>query len=152
MGIAPGVTPPPAIIAMQRRTGTTWAARQAMTGRLYQAGVTLVSGVDSGVSAGKPHGILALAIADRVTAGIPSSAALASATSIAAQACGLGGRKGLLRPSYDADMVVVAGDPVTDITALTQVQAVYRAGHRFSRTAKPVPSTCDRAELVWQRA
>jgi len=152
MGIAPGVTLPPAIIAMQRRTGTTWAARHAMTGRLYQAGVTLVSGVDSGVSAGKPHGILALAIADLVTASIPSSAALASATSIAAQACGLGGRKGLLRPSYDADMVVVVGDPVTDITALTQVQAVYRAGHRFSRTAKPVPSTCDRAELVWQRA
>jgi imidazolonepropionase-like amidohydrolase len=135
MGIAPGVNPPPAVIAMQQRTGTTWAARQAMTGRLHQAGVTLVSGGDSGISAGKPHGILALAIADLVIAGIPAAAALATATSTAAQACGLGGRKGWLRPGYDADIIVVAGDPLTDITALTRVQAVYLAGRAIPSPA-----------------
>src|SRR5262249_32172641 len=97
-------------------------------GRLYRAGVTLVAGVDSGISAGKPHGILALAVADLVTGGIPASAALASATSTAAEACGLGGRKGRLLPGYDADIIVVAGDPLSDISALTRVTAVYLAG------------------------
>jgi imidazolonepropionase-like amidohydrolase len=127
MGIAPGVTPPPAILAIQR-TGATWAARRAMTARLHQAGVALVSGADSGVSGAKPHGMLPLAVADLVTAGIPASAALASATSVAARACRLGERKGRLRPGYDADIIVVPGDPVTDITTLTQVTAVYLAG------------------------
>lgn len=136
MGIAPGITPPPAVLAMQHRTGTTWADRQAMTAKLHHAGVTLVSGADSGISAGKTHGILALAIADLVTAGIPAAAALASATSTAARACGLGGRKGRLRPGYDADIIVVAGDPLARITALTHIQAVYLAGQAIPARTK----------------
>jgi imidazolonepropionase-like amidohydrolase len=137
MGIAAGATPPPAVLAMQQRTGATWGARQAMTGRLHQAGVTLVSGADSGISAGKPHGILALAIADLVTAGIPATAALATATSTAAQACGLGRRKGRLRTGYDADIIVVVGDPLTDISALTHIQTVYLAGHAMPTAREP---------------
>jgi len=128
MGIAPGAAPPPAVLAMQQRTGTTWAARQAMTGALHQAGVTVVSGVDAGISSGKPHGILALAIADLIAGGIPAPGALATATSLAAGACGLGDRKGSLRAGYDADLVLVDGDPLTDIAALRAVRAVYLGG------------------------
>jgi imidazolonepropionase-like amidohydrolase len=128
MGRAPGVTPPPTVLAMLERTGTTWSARQAMTGALHQAGVTVVSGVDAGISSGKPHGILALAIADLIAGGIPAPAALATATSLAAGACGLGDRKGSLRAGYDADLVLVDGDPLTDIAALRAVRAVYLGG------------------------
>ena len=128
MGIAPGAAPPPAVLAMQQRTGTTWAARQAMTGALHQAGVTVVSGVDAGISSGKPHGILALAIADLIAGGIPAPGALATATSLAAGASGLGDRKGSLRAGYDADLVLVDGDPLTDIAALRAVRAVYLGG------------------------
>ena len=128
MGIAPGAAPPPAVLAMQQRTGTTWAARQAMTGALHQAGVTVVSGVDAGISSGKPHGILALAIADLIAGGIPAPGALATATSLTAGACGLGDRKGSLRAGYDADLVLVDGDPLTDIAALRAVRAVYLGG------------------------
>ncbi len=135
MGKAPGVTPPAAVVAMTERTGTTWESRQAMTARLHRAGVTLVSGVDAGISEGKPHGILALAIADLVAAGIPAGHALASATSLAAEACGLSGRKGLLRSGYDADLVVVDGDPLTDIRALGTVRAVYLRGQAVPRPA-----------------
>jgi imidazolonepropionase-like amidohydrolase len=113
---------------MQQRTGATWAARQAMTGALHQAGVTVVSGVDAGISSGKPHGILALAIADLIAGGIPAPGALATAISLAAGACGLGDRKGSLRAGYDADLVLVDGDPLTDIAALRAVRAVYLGG------------------------
>ncbi len=133
LGRNPGGTPPPAVLAIQQRTGLTWQDRQAMTGKLHQAGVLIASGVDAGISDGKPHGILAHAIADLIDGGISATDALASATSLAAQACGLDDRKGWLRPGYDADLAVVGGDPLTDIAALTAVQAVYLRG----QTAQP---------------
>jgi imidazolonepropionase-like amidohydrolase len=132
LGIVPGIPLSPAVLALQERTGSTLAARLARTGRLYQAGVLLVSGVDAGISDGKPHGILALAVADLVAGGVPTADAIASATSLAADACGLGGRKGRLLRGYDADLVVVHGDPLADIDALTAVQAVYLAGRPVS--------------------
>ena len=135
MGRSPGATPPPAVIAMQERTGVTWAARQAMVGRLHQAGVALVSGVDAGIGGGKPHGILALAVADLVAGGVPAAEAIASATSLAADACGLGDRKGWLRPGHDADLIIVDGDPLTDIRALTRIQAVYLNGQAVTDPA-----------------
>ena len=56
--------------------------------------------------------------------------ALASATSHAADLCGLAGRKGRLRPNHDADIIVVDGDPFTDISSLVQVLAVIVHGER----------------------
>ena len=135
LGIVPGVPLSPAALALQERTGTNLAARQAMTGKLYHAGVRLVSGVDAGIGDGKPHGILALAIADLVAGGVPPADAIASATSLAAGACGLGSRKGRLRRGYDADLVVVHADPLADIGALTAVQAVYLGGQLVSERA-----------------
>jgi imidazolonepropionase-like amidohydrolase len=128
LGRAPGATPPPAVAAFLQRTGTTWSARQAMTGAFHQAGVPVVAGTDAGISSGKPHGILPRSIADFVAGGIPAPAALAAATSLAARACGLGERKGRLRAGYDADLVLVEGDPLADITALRGIRAVYLAG------------------------
>jgi imidazolonepropionase-like amidohydrolase len=135
LGIVPGIPLSPAVLALQERTGSTLTVRQAMTGKLYQAGVRLVSGVDAGISDGKPHGILALAVADLVAGGIPAADAIASATSLAADACGLGSRKGRLHPGYDADLVLVDGDPLADIGALTAVQAVYLGGQPVSERA-----------------
>jgi imidazolonepropionase-like amidohydrolase len=60
--------------------------------------------------------------------GVSPAAALASATSLAAAACGLGDRKGRLRAGYDADLLVVDGDPVGDIGALAQPAAVFAGG------------------------
>jgi imidazolonepropionase-like amidohydrolase len=133
LGRKPGATPPPAVLAIEQRTGLTWPDRQALAGKLHQAGVLIASGADAGISDGKPHGVLALAIADLITGGIPAADALASATSLAAQACGLGDRKGRLHPGYDADLAVVDGDPLADIAALTAVRAVYLGG----RAAQP---------------
>jgi len=121
--------------AIYQRTGLTWQARQALAGKLHAAGVIIASGADAGISAGRPHGILANAIADLVAGGIPAADALASATSVAARACGLGGRKGRLRAGYDADLVIVEGDPHADIRALRAVQAVYLNGQAVTQLA-----------------
>lgn len=51
-------------------------------------------------------------------------------TSVAAQACRIGERKGRLAPGFDADMPAVHGDPLADVTALRAVTAVFRAGYR----------------------
>ena len=135
LGRKPGAPLPPAMAAIYQRAGLTWQARQALAGKLHTAGVIIASGTDAGISAARPHGILANAIADLVAGGIPAADALASATSVAARACGLGDRKGRLRAGYDADLIVVEGDPHADIRALSAVQAVYLNGQAVTRPA-----------------
>jgi imidazolonepropionase-like amidohydrolase len=120
--------PPPALVEIMARTGMTWEARLAVVGRMYRAGVEIVAGADSGVSAGKPHGILPEAVIDLVHAGLTPAEALACATAVAARACGLGERKGRLRAGWDADLLLVDGDPLSDIGALRQVAAVVVGG------------------------
>ncbi len=51
-------------------------------------------------------------------------------TSIAAQACGVAVTKGRIAPGHDADLLAVHGNPLTDLTALRNTAAVYRAGRR----------------------
>ncbi len=137
LGHVSGVTPPPRIIALQQRTGVTWEKRTALVGRMHRAGVRVVSGVDAGIGNGKPHGLLAAAIADLVAGDISTTDALASATSIAAEACGLGTRKGRLRPGYDADLLLVDGDPLADIGTLSRVVGVMAGGRWADRSGTP---------------
>jgi imidazolonepropionase-like amidohydrolase len=56
--------------------------------------------------------------------------ALRAATTIAANAIGLGESKGRIAAGADADVLAVRGDPVADIGSITNVQAVFRAGSR----------------------
>jgi imidazolonepropionase-like amidohydrolase len=55
---------------------------------------------------------------------------LRTVTSTAAAACHVGDRKGRIAAGFDADLLAVDGDPLTDPAALTRVAAVYRAGVR----------------------
>ncbi|MCW2812032.1 MAG: hypothetical protein JWP61_2490, partial [Friedmanniella sp.] len=90
--------------------------------------VRLVAGTDGGIADGKPHGILPLGLQDLVSGGLGPAQALAAATSVSADALGLGARKGRLRAGFDADLLVVEGDPLLDIGDLQRVEAVYLAG------------------------
>ncbi len=109
--------------------------RKRQVGRMHAAGVRVVSGSDGGIAAAKPHGLLPGSVAFLVEGGVSTVAALASATSLAAAACGLGDRKGWLRAGYDADLLVVDGDPVADIGALARPTAVFAGGRRPARAA-----------------
>jgi len=108
--------------------GLVPATRLAQVAGFHAAGVAIVSGSDAGIHPGKPHGVLPHAVAELVEGGVPALPALASATSLAARACGLGLRTGMLRPGLAADLLIVDGDPTVEITDLTRVRAVVCRG------------------------
>lgn len=54
--------------------------------------------------------------------------AITSATSLAAESLGLGDRVGTIAAGYEADLIAVDGDPLTDIGALERVSFVMKGG------------------------
>ncbi len=133
LGRAPGSLPPPQVQALMERTGMTWELRLAQVAELHRAGVSLVSGADAGISPAKPHGVLPFAVMDLVGCGVPVETALTSATSGAAMACGLAERTGRLRSGLDADLLIVDGNPMKDIAALSSVRTVVVRGRARTR-------------------
>jgi hypothetical protein len=69
--------------------------------------------------------------------GFTAAEALRAVTSMAADACRVGDRKGRIARGYDADLLAVAGDPLTDANAVREVVAVFRAGHGFANKRHP---------------
>ena len=119
---------PPQLRTALARGNMRLEDRPGQIATLIRAGVTLVAGVDCGINPAKPHGLLPLSLAGLVGCGMPPVAALASATSVAARACRLEQRTGRLRPGLDADLLIVDGDPMTDITALGRTRMVISRG------------------------
>jgi imidazolonepropionase-like amidohydrolase len=134
VGTAGALTPLPNAVATLRKLGMTMEQivelRKRRVAQMHAAGVRIVSGSDGGIAAAKPHGLLPVSVAFLVEGGVSAAAALASATALAADACGLGDKKGRLRAGYDADLLVVDGDPLADISHLTRPAAVFAAGQR----------------------
>jgi imidazolonepropionase-like amidohydrolase len=62
--------------------------------------------------------------------------AIISGTAAAAESIGLADVAGRLAPDREADVLVVAGDPMRDLAALRQVLDVYQAGHRVERAVR----------------
>jgi imidazolonepropionase-like amidohydrolase len=118
-----GAGPPPAMVA--RLPGII-----ANTRRLYELGAVMVAGTDAGISLLKPHDVVRYAPAMLRMSGMTSIETLQAVTSVAATACGLGDVKGRLAVGYDADVLAVDGDPVTDPGALHRIRAVYARGTR----------------------
>ena len=119
----PGLEPPPDIA---RRLPAILAA----LARLIREGAVVVAGTDAGIGPPKPHGVLPCGLAQLAELGMGNAGALRAGTSVAAQVCGHGERKGQLKPGFDADLLAVDGDPTADITALQRVVAVFAGGDR----------------------
>ncbi|WP_161952730.1 amidohydrolase family protein [Actinoplanes sp. TFC3] len=101
----------------------------AVFARQYRAGVRLVCSSDAGVDPEKPFDCLPHGVVDfRDVIGMDNLSALTAATSLAADSCGVGNRKGRLRAGHDADILVAPGDATTDVSALSKLVAVHRAG------------------------
>jgi imidazolonepropionase-like amidohydrolase len=130
VGWAPGVAPAiaPVVLARMAQAGITLEGFRAAVARAHRAGIRLAAGSDAGIAPVKPHGVLPQTVVALVEAGIPAVEALASATASAARACGLGDRKGRLRVGYDADLLLVDGDPLADIGSLHHVAGVILRG------------------------
>jgi imidazolonepropionase-like amidohydrolase len=125
-------SPPPALAALVEQFGKTVPEMAQERGRfvasLHRAGVRLISGVDSGINPGKRHGVLPFSVKALVTAGLGVADALATATSVTAEACRVGGAKGRIAIDYDADLVHVDGDLQADIDALLGAKTVWLRG------------------------
>ena len=104
-----------------------WARRDD-AGRTDTAhgGVRIVYGTDAVAGA---HGRNAEEFVYRVRDGgqVPMDAII-SATSLAAESLGLADQIGRVRPSYQADLVAIAGNPLDDITAMRNVRFVMKGG------------------------
>ena len=125
---------PPQVQEALTRAHMAWEDRYPQIGELHRAGVVLVGGVDSGINPAKPHGLMRESLVELVASGLSTAEALAAGTSIAARVCGLGDRTGRLVPGLDADLLAVAGDPLTEITALRDVRLVVSRGREPART------------------
>lgn len=104
-------------------------ARNKVIERMHRAGVRLVTGTDAGIG-GVPHDSAIWSIRAFTRAGLSNGEALQTATSVAADSCGIESRKGHLAPGMDADILAVGGDVLADLNALDHVRAVFRAGVR----------------------
>ena len=102
--------------------------------RAWRAGVPLVTGSDAGnllVFHGPTvHRELQL----WVQAGIPATVALQAATWNAAKLLRADARIGRVAPGYDADLLVVDGDPTRDIGATERISLVVFKGERVRRS------------------
>jgi imidazolonepropionase-like amidohydrolase len=117
----PGMTPPPAIAARM-------PSMMANARRLHEAGALMVAGTDAGIAPIKPHDVVRHAPSTLRQLGYGQAEALRTVTSVAADVCGLGHRKGRIASGFDADVLVIDGDPVSDPDALHRIRAVYVRG------------------------
>jgi imidazolonepropionase-like amidohydrolase len=92
----------------------------------------LVLGTDAVAGA---HGHNAREIVERVRQGNQKTMdAIVSATSLSAKSLGLEKSIGTLAPGFEADLIAVSGDPLTDITAVTRVAFVMKGGKVYKNT------------------
>ncbi|MBV9793673.1 MAG: amidohydrolase family protein [Actinobacteria bacterium] len=93
--------------------------------RAHAAGVTMVLGTDSGFSV-TPYGVWHARELELLMtyAGLTALEAIQAGTSNGALMLGLDGQIGVVAPGMIADLIVVDGDPVADITVLQRRAAI----------------------------
>jgi imidazolonepropionase-like amidohydrolase len=64
---------------------------------------------------------------------IPAMQVITSATGLAAEAVDLGGVTGSLETGKKADLIIVEGDPLSDISALQRVDTVFKDGRAVAK-------------------
>ncbi|HEY8823529.1 MAG TPA: amidohydrolase family protein [Candidatus Limnocylindria bacterium] len=95
-----------------------------------QAGVKIVTGSDSGGIVW-PVADVAAEVKRMVDLGMSAPKALIAATRTSAESLGQLNSFGTIESGRWADLVIVEGNPVADITALSRVLAVYKGGERI---------------------
>jgi imidazolonepropionase-like amidohydrolase len=119
---APSTEPfPPAAVARLERV---WDNLE----RMHRAGVQLSISSDAGIGPRKPHGVLPHGAVLFAGLGMTNHEALTAVTARPATACGLDHRKARLTPGYDADLLIIDGNPVEDVAALLHPLYVVRGG------------------------
>jgi imidazolonepropionase-like amidohydrolase len=103
---------------------------QATFKRAYEAGVKIAFGTDQGVA---PHGDNAKEFIYMVEAGMPPMKAIQAATLEAAKLIEMEKDLGTVESGKIADLVAVPGDPLADISLMTKVSFVMKAGKVYKQ-------------------
>jgi imidazolonepropionase-like amidohydrolase len=106
------------------------AAMFDLVRQMAEAGAKLIAGTDAGVQRAGFDGLVS-ALSFFAHLGLPNSRILDMATADAADALGLGATTGRIAPGFRADLLVVDGDPLADLSALKAVRAVVAEGHLY---------------------
>lgn len=116
-------------LGWQRRLESDWDKRMCRNFAAMKAsGVEFIASTDAGIP-GVRHADLAKAIPVQANyLGLTPVGALQMATSQTAAAIGLGAVTGRLAPGFDADVLVVDGDPLTDLACLAVPVNVFARG------------------------
>ena len=134
LGRVPGIDPPPHVQARLAEVGASYEDHLVHVTRLLAAGPVFVAGTDAGIGPSKRHGLVPFGVVDLVGCGASPAAALAAATGVAARACGLDRRTGRLAVGLDADLLLVDGDPLADVTALQRPRTGVSRGREVTLT------------------
>lgn len=140
MGSERAVLKPPEDLApWQREAVARYGPHFDVLRRTIQAGVPFIAASDAGVSRTffDEYFLTLEVLVFRLE--VPPLEALRATTGRAARVLGLAGQTGTLEPGCAGDLVVVAGDPCSDIRALRQVVAVYRDGRLVVDRGRLVP-------------
>ncbi|MGH9162616.1 MAG: amidohydrolase family protein, partial [Vicinamibacteraceae bacterium] len=101
--------------------------------KLHEQGVRFGVGTDAGVS-GTPHGWSTLhEVQLLVEGGVTPLEALTAATGNSAWALGVQEERGFIQSGKRADLLIVDGDPVSDIAAIERIEQVFLDGRAVDR-------------------
>lgn len=114
-----------------------WDRKMEYFMRAAQAGVKYATGTDTGAPRVFHHE-LALELELMVQVGLTPEQTLRAATVACAEILGWSDRLGTLTPGKEADVVLLEGNPLQDISAARRVRHVYKAGVHYTPDP-PVP-------------
>jgi imidazolonepropionase-like amidohydrolase len=107
---------------------------QTTFAKAYKAGVKIMFGTDTGVSA---HGDNAKEFGYMVEGGMPAMTAIKAATSVPAHFMEVDDHLGSVEAGKLADIVAVNGDPLADVTTLEHVRFVMKEGKIYKDVRAP---------------
>ena len=120
--------PPKAGPEFQQRTVELSASAHATAIRAWKKGIPLVTGTDTNSNRISSGFTVSSEVEEFVRIGITPMEAIKAATSRAAECLGISARTGSIRRGYEADLIVVTGDPLADIAGLKRVELVINDG------------------------
>src|SRR5262245_56134965 len=120
-----------------QRTDREMLFRERGVKQFIEAGAVMGMGTDSGTPMNFHSEALWREIKVHVDMGMTPMRAIAAATRVNAQIIGKGRELGTIEPGKIADVIVVTGNPLFDITALAHVETVVKDGVVFKGVATP---------------
>ncbi|MEV4483241.1 amidohydrolase family protein [Micromonospora coxensis] len=113
---------------------------------LEQFGVPLITGTDAGVANASFDDLVGL-LELYHWLGFPAARVVELATVASAAAIGLGAVTGRLATGYSADLLVVEGDPLVDLSALSRTRLVVARGRTYPAGDVTRPATMTSTDI-----